>query len=191
MDVRARIQGYLREVSFEEGANVDEGDLLFVIEPEEYQARVNRARAALAVALLEAATPEFKDYAHAIVQNAKALAEALLEGGFGVVSGGTDNHLVLFDATPRGITGKPLAVAMNRAGLVANYNNIPFDPRPPMEASGIRIGTAAVTTRGLGEDDMRAMAGWIADLLAAPEDEAVRSRIRGEVAEVANANPLP
>ena len=151
----------------------------------------NHTTAALAVALLEAATPEFKDYAHAIVQNAKALAEALLEEGFGVVSGGTDNHLVLFDATPRGITGKPLAVAMNRAGLVANYNNIPFDPRPPMDPSGIRVGTAAVTSRGFGPAEMRRIAHWIGEAAAHAEDAAKLDAIAGEVRELCLAHPAP
>ena len=98
----------------------------------------NHTTAALAVALLEADTPEFKDYAHQIVTNARALAEHLASEGFRIVTGGTDTHLVLADATPLGVTGKPLARAMARAGLVANYNNVPFDPRPPMDPSGVR-----------------------------------------------------
>ena len=147
--------------------------------------------AAKAVAFREALQPEFKDYGRRVVANAKALANALMERGLSIVSGGTDNHLLMLDVGSAGLSGAQAEDLLHTVDLTVNKNLIPFDPRPPMEASGIRIGTAAVTTRGLGEDDMRAMAGWIADLLAAPEDEAVRSRIRGEVAEVANANPLP
>ena len=147
--------------------------------------------AAKAVAFREALQPEFKDYGRRVVANAKALANALIERGLSIVSGGTDNHLLMLDVGSAGLSGAQAEDLLHTVDLTVNKNLIPFDPRPPMEASGIRIGTAAVTTRGLGEDDMRAMAGWIADLLAAPEDEAVRSRIRGEVAEVANANPLP
>lgn len=147
--------------------------------------------AAKAVAFREALQPEFKDYGRRVVANAKALANALMERGLSIVSGGTDNHLLMLDVGSAGLSGAQAEDLLHTVDLTVNKNLIPFDPRPPMEASGIRIGTAAVTTRGLGEDDMRAMAGWIADLLASPEDEAVRSRIRGEVAEVANANPLP
>ena len=147
--------------------------------------------AAKAVAFREALQPEFKDYGRRVVANAKALANALIERGLSIVSGGTDNHLLMLDVGSAGLSGAQAEDLLHTVDLTVNKNLIPFDPRPPMEASGIRIGTAAVTTRGLGEDDMRAMAGWIADLLAAPEDEDVRSRIRGEVAEVANANPLP
>ena len=147
--------------------------------------------AAKAVAFREALQPEFKDYGRRVVANAKALANALIERGLSIVSGGTDNHLLMLDVGSAGLSGAQAEDLLHTVDLTVNKNLIPFDPRPPMEASGIRIGTAAVTTRGLGEDDMRAMAGWIADLLASPEDEGVRSRIRGEVAEVANANPLP
>ena len=147
--------------------------------------------AAKAVAFREALQPEFKDYGRRVVANAKALANALMERGLSIVSGGTDNHLLMLDVGSAGLSGAQAEDLLHTVDLTVNKNLIPFDPRPPMEASGIRIGTAAVTTRGLGEDDMRAMAGWIADLLASPEDEGVRSRIRGEVAEVANANPLP
>ena len=147
--------------------------------------------AAKAVAFREALQPEFKDYGRRVVANAKALANALIERGLSIVSGGTDNHLLMLDVGSAGLSGAQAEDLLHTVDLTVNKNLIPFDPRPPMEASGIRIGTAALTTRGLGEDDMRAMAGWIADLLAAPEDEDVRSRIRGEVAEVANANPLP
>lgn len=147
--------------------------------------------AAKAVAFREALQPEFKDYGRRVVSNAKALASELMERGLSIVSGGTDNHLLMLDVGSAGLSGAQAEDLLHTVDLTVNKNLIPFDPRPPMEASGIRIGTAAVTTRGLGEDDMRSMAGWIADLLASPEDEAVRTRIRGEVAEVADANPLP
>jgi glycine hydroxymethyltransferase len=151
----------------------------------------NHTTAALAVALLEASQPEFKTYAHAIVDNARALAAGLLEEGFGVVSGGSDNHLVLFDATPRGITGKPLAVAMNAAGIVANYNNIPFDPRPPMDPSGIRVGTAAVTSRGFGTDDMRQIARWIGEAASHAENVSRLEEIAGQVRDLCQGHPAP
>jgi glycine hydroxymethyltransferase len=151
----------------------------------------NHTTAALAVALGEAAEPSFRDYAQAIVANARSLAAALADEGFGVVSGGTDNHLVLFDATPRGVTGKPLAKAMNRAGLVANYNNIPFDPRPPMDPSGIRLGTAAVTSRGFGTSEMAQIAQWIGQTASSLEDGGRLDAIAGQVRDLCAAYPAP
>jgi glycine hydroxymethyltransferase len=151
----------------------------------------NHTTAAMAVALAEAALPSFRDYAHAIVANARSLAAGLIDEGFGVVSGGTDNHLVLFDATPRGVTGKPLARAMNRAGLVANYNNIPFDPRPPMDPSGIRLGTAAVTSRGFGTDEMVRIARWIGEVASNLEDGGLLDGIASSVRELCGAYPAP
>lgn len=151
----------------------------------------NHTTAALAVALHEASQPDFKTYAHAIVENARALASGLLEEGFGVVSGGSDNHLVLFDATPRGITGKPLAVAMNTAGIVANYNNIPFDPRPPMDPSGIRVGTAAVTSRGFGVTEMRQIARWIGEVVSHADNPTALGGIAGQVRELCLDHPAP
>ena len=111
----------------------------------------NHTTAAIAVALKEAATSEFRAYAQQIVTNAKALAAALLERGFRLISGGTDNHLILIDVTPRGITGKPAAKALDEAGIECNYNTIPFDPRKPFDPSGLRIGTPSVTSRGMSE----------------------------------------
>ena len=145
--------------------------------------------AAIAVALHEAAQPGFSDYAHAIVANAAALADALLERGFDLVSGGTDNHLLLVDLTNRGIGGRPAAEALERAGLVLNYNAVPFDPRKPLDPSGIRLGTPAVTTRGLGTDHMRTLARWIDEAIGA--GEATLDRIRAEVRELAGAFPPP
>jgi glycine hydroxymethyltransferase len=149
--------------------------------------------AAIAVALHEAAQPEFRDYAAAIVANARALAEALLERGLDLVSGGTDNHLILIDLTNRGVGGGAAAEALDRAGIVCNRNTVPFDPRKPLDPSGIRIGTPAVTTRGLGEAEMREIARWIDEGVAAAarEDEGALARIRGEVAELAAAYPVP
>jgi glycine hydroxymethyltransferase len=123
--------------------------------------------AAIAVALHEAAQPDFAAYARAIVANAAALADALLERGFDLVSGGTDNHLLLIDLTNRGVGGRPAAVALERAGIVLNYNAVPFDPRKPLDPSGIRLGTPAVTTRGLGPDHMVQLARWIVEAIGA------------------------
>src|SRR4051812_16675509 len=149
--------------------------------------------AAIAVALHEAAQPEFAAYARAVVANAAALAGALSERGLELVSGGTDNHLLLVDLTGRGVGGRPAAEALERAGLVCNYNAVPFDPRPPLDPSGIRLGTPALTTRGLGSEHMPALAGWIdAGVEAARrEDEAALERIRTEVLELARAFPPP
>src|ERR1700749_223169 len=121
----------------------------------------NHTTAAIAVALHEAAQPEFRTYAQQGVSNAKVLADALVARGFDLVSGGTDNHLILMDLTSKGIAGKPAAKAMDRAGLETNYNTVPFDPRKPFDPSGIRIGTPALTTRGLGEEHMPQIAAWM------------------------------
>jgi glycine hydroxymethyltransferase len=147
--------------------------------------------AAIAIALREAAAPDFADYAHAVVANARALAEALLERGFDLVSGGTDNHLILIDLTNKGVSGRPAAEALDRAGLVCNRNAIPFDPRRPLDPSGLRIGTPSVTTRGMGPAEMGAIARWIDEVVAAVGDEDVLARIRGEVLELTAAFPVP
>jgi len=153
----------------------------------------NHTTAGIAVALGEALQPDFSDYAHRIVANAKALADGLLERGFDLVSGGTDNHLLLVDLTSKGVPGKPLAQALDRAGITTNYNMVPLDPRKPLDPSGIRLGTAAVTTRGLDETHMEQIARWIGDAVTAVkgEDEATIERIGGEVREVAAAFPIP
>ncbi|MGB0591270.1 MAG: serine hydroxymethyltransferase [Myxococcota bacterium] len=151
----------------------------------------NHTTAALAVALLEADTQDFKDYAHQIVTNARALAASLAAEGFRIVTGGTDTHLVLADATPLGVTGKPLARAMARAGLVANYNNVPFDPRPPMDPSGVRLGTAAVTSRGFGVDEMTQISAWMGRVARAMEDEATLEGIAHEVRGLCERFPAP
>ncbi len=146
--------------------------------------------AAKAVAFAEAARPEFRDYARRVVENAQELAAALTERGLRIVSGGTDNHLMLVDVDAAGLSGKEAEDLLHGVDLTCNKNLIPYDRRPPMEASGIRLGTAAITTRGLGRAEMRALAGWIADVLGSPGDEAVARRVRGEVAEVAARHPI-
>jgi glycine hydroxymethyltransferase len=149
--------------------------------------------AAIAVALHEAAQPSFATYASAIVANAVALGEALLERGFDLVSGGTDNHLLLVDLTNKDVGGRPAAEALERAGIVCNYNAVPFDTRKPMDPSGIRLGTPAVTTRGLGTEHMRDLARWIDEGIEAArrDDESALERIRADVAELARAFPPP
>ena len=153
----------------------------------------NHTTAAIAVALREAAQPAFSQYARQVVANAQALATALLERGFSLVSGGTDNHLILMDLTPQGIGGKPAAKALDRAGIEVNYNTVPFDPRKPFDPSGIRIGTPAITTRGLGEPHMAAIAAWMDEAItaAAKDDEAAIERIAGEVRELLAGFPMP
>ena len=151
----------------------------------------NQTTAAIAVALHEAATDSFAQYAHQVVANAKALATALGERGFGLISGGTDNHMILIDVTPRGINGKPAARALNLAGVECNYNTIPFDPRKPMDPSGLRLGTPAVTTRGMKEHDMLAIAAWIDRVLDAPDDADHIGKIRAQVREFSAQFPAP
>ena len=123
--------------------------------------------AAKAVCLKEAADPSFREYAKQIVANAKKLAAEIASAGFRIVSGGTDNHLFLIDLYSRGITGKDAQPALDRAGITVNKNSIPFDPTPPMTAGGIRLGTPAITTRGMREPEMARIASWIADVLSA------------------------
>jgi glycine hydroxymethyltransferase len=151
----------------------------------------NHTTAAIAVALGEASEPSFGLYAHAVVQNARALAAALLDRGFDLVSGGTDNHLVLVDVTGKGIGGKPAAKALDRAGIEANYNTVPFDPRKPFDPSGVRLGTAAITTRGLTEDHMPQIADWIDRAVRSADDEQALDRIAAEVADLMAGYPMP
>ncbi len=151
----------------------------------------NHTTAAIGVALKEAATEEFREYGRQTVRNAKALASELLERGFSLVSGGTDNHLVLIDLTSKGVFGKKAAQALDRAGIVTNYNAIPYDTRKPFSPSGLRIGTPAVTSRGMGEDEMRQIAAWMDEVVAAPADEALSERVRNEVREVCESFPAP
>ncbi|CUU58009.1 serine hydroxymethyltransferase [Frankia sp. CcI49] len=152
----------------------------------------NHTTAAIAVALREATTPDFREYAHRVVANAKALAEALSARGFDLVTGGTDNHLILIDLTSRGVAGKPAAKALDRAGIELNYNTVPFDPRKPFDPSGVRLGTAAITTRGLQPEQMPTLAGWIDEAVkaAGDDDETTISRIAGEVRDLMTAYPM-
>jgi glycine hydroxymethyltransferase len=153
----------------------------------------NHTTAGIAVALHEAAQPSFKDYAAQIVANAKALAAAMNEHGFDLVSGGTDNHLVLADLTNKGIGGKPAAKALDIAGIETNFNGVPFDPRRPLDPSGLRLGTAALTTRGLTEAHMTPVAAWMdRSINAALKDDAVElEKIAGEVKEFLSVFPMP
>ena len=151
----------------------------------------NHTTAAIAVALQEASQQSFRDYASQIVKNSIALAEAMLERGFELVSGGTDNHLILADLTGKGVPGKPAAKALDRAGIVVNYNTVPFDPRKPFDPSGIRLGTPAVTSRGMTEVEMKKIAGWIDDVVANPSDEDRHLKIAGEVKELCAGFPAP
>jgi glycine hydroxymethyltransferase len=151
----------------------------------------NHTTAAIGVALKEAATPEFKDYGRQIVTNAKALAEELLSHGFQLVSGGTDNHLVVVDLTNKQVIGKKAAQALDRAGIVCNYNTVPFDPRKPFSPSGIRLGTPAVTSRGMKESEMRQIAAWLDRVLGNIDDEGIIARVAGEVRELSRQFPAP
>src|ERR671937_1064236 len=153
----------------------------------------NHTTAAIAVALGEALRQEFFEYAQRVAENAKALAAGLLERGFDLVSGGTDNHLLLVDLTSKGVTGKVAAQALDRARITLNYNTVPFDPRKPFDPSGIRLGTPAATTRGMRQAEMELIAGWI-DLgidAAGRGDEVTLERIAGEVRELTAAFPIP
>jgi glycine hydroxymethyltransferase len=146
--------------------------------------------AAKAVALGEALRPEFKSYAMQIVANAKVLAATLQLAGYRIVSGGTDNHLMLVDVFEKGILGSEAELALGKAGITVNKNTIPYDTNPPMKASGIRIGTPALTTRGMKEAEMVVIASWIAKALERRNDDAALEKIRKEVAELANRFPL-
>jgi glycine hydroxymethyltransferase len=146
--------------------------------------------AAKAVALREALQPTFAAYQRRVVENARALSEGLSARGFRIVSGGTDNHLMLVDVTPKNLSGKQAEDLLHAVDITCNKNLIPYDTRPPMEASGIRLGTAAVTTRGLGLEHMKLLAGWIADVLSKPGDEAIAKRVRAETGEIARAFPI-
>jgi glycine hydroxymethyltransferase len=146
--------------------------------------------AAKAVAFKEALEPSFREYSRRTVENARALAAALGERGFRVVSGGTDNHLMLLDLRPQGLTGKVAEQALNSAGITVNKNTVPRETESPFVTSGIRIGTPAVTTRGLGVAEMRQIAELIETVLAAPADEGVRARVRERVRAMARAFPL-
>jgi glycine hydroxymethyltransferase len=153
----------------------------------------NHTTAGIAVALHEAGQPSFRGYAAQIVANAKALAAALLDRGYDLVSGGTDNHLLLVDLTSKGVGGKPAAKALDRAGIELNFNAVPYDQRRPFDPSGIRLGTPALTTRGLTEEHMPQLAAWMDEAItaAAKDDEAPLDRIAGEIKSLLSAYPIP
>ena len=176
----------------------------FMLSNSEFATKVNRAVfpgtsggphmhtiAAKAVAFQEAATPEFRAYGEAIVENARALAEGLTAAGLRLVSGGTDSHLLLVDVGVKGLTGKAVEDALDDAGITVNKNTIPFDEQKPTVTSGVRIGTPALTTRGMGSGEMQRIASWIGRVLDNIEDENVRTTVRNEVAEMSAAFPVP
>lgn len=171
---------------------------------EEYAARIDKAvfpgiqggphnniTAAMAVAFKEAASDEFKEYARQIVANAGALADTLLKRDYDLVTGGTENHLLLVDLTRKGITGKTAAQALDRAGLVLNYNAVPFDPRKPNDPSGIRIGTVAVTSRGFKEREMFQVGEWINAVVSEPENERLITEISEDIISFCKGFPAP
>jgi glycine hydroxymethyltransferase len=151
----------------------------------------NHTTAGIAVAAKEAAQPEFKAYARAVVENARVLADALVSRGFELVTGGTDNHLLLIDLSKQRVPGKLAARALDRAGIVVNYNSVPFDPRSPFDPSGIRLGTPAVTTRGMGPREMQVLAELIERVIAQPSEDGSLARIAGEVEEITRSFPAP
>jgi glycine hydroxymethyltransferase len=151
----------------------------------------NHQTAAIAVALREASQPEFKDYAAQIVKNAKRLADRLMERGYDLVTGGTDNHLLLVDLTNKNVKGKDAEVALGLAGITVNKNTVPFDPRPPFDPSGIRLGTPALTTRGMKENEMDQVAEWIDTAITARGDDKKLADIHAAVKEFTEAYPLP
>ena len=150
--------------------------------------------AAKAVAFGEALRPEFKAYARQVIDNARALADSLQEAGFRIVSNGTDSHLMLVDLTPKGVSGADAEIALERAGITTNKNGIPFDPLPPVQTSGIRVGTPAGTTRGFGEGEFRQVGRWIGEVLdgvaAGGDNSAFEARVRGEVLTLTKRFPI-
>jgi glycine hydroxymethyltransferase len=176
----------------------------FILHKKDWAAKINSAVfpglqggplmhviAAKAIGFREALQPAFKAYAAQIVANARTLAHELMQRHFRLVSGGTDNHLLLVDVAARGLSGKVAEKALDTAGITVNRNAIPYDKRPPLDPSGIRIGTPALTTRGMLEPEMRQIAGWIGDVLADPEDSAVQQRVRAQVRELCQQYPAP
>ncbi len=144
-----------------------------------------------AVCFGEALKEEFKTYARSVVENSKALAESLKRGGLTLVSGGTENHLCLIDATSVGISGKIAEEALDRCGITVNKNMIPFDQRKPLDPSGIRVGTPALTTRGMGPDQMREIGGWIVRVMQSPDDSAMLSEVRQQIEDLCQHFPVP
>ncbi|MEK6824947.1 MAG: serine hydroxymethyltransferase, partial [Nanoarchaeota archaeon] len=148
--------------------------------------------AAKAIAFKEATTSAFRDYAHQTIKNAQALANALIAEGVSLITGGTDNHLILIDARPLGIgRGKELAIALESAGICVNANSVPYDPSPPMKPSGIRIGTPILTTRDMREPEMQQVGRWIAQVLKNPTNSELHLSIKSEVRALCERFPLP
>jgi glycine hydroxymethyltransferase len=171
---------------------------------EEHQAAIDRAvfpglqggphngtTAGIAIAAKLAMSDDFKAYAKAIIDNALALAETLLSRGFDLVTGGTENHLILIDLSSKGVPGKVAARALDRAGMVANYNSVPFDTRKPFDPSGLRLGTPAITSRGMGPDEMKRLGNWLADVVDDVENESVIARVAAEIRELCDQFPAP
>ncbi|MFN0253888.1 MAG: serine hydroxymethyltransferase [Kofleriaceae bacterium] len=151
----------------------------------------NHTTAGIAIALKEAQTDLFKQYAHQIVANSRALAAALVEKGWSLITGGSDNHLILADMTPKNVPGKVAAKALDAAGLELNYNSIPFDPRKPFDPSGVRLGTAAVTSRGMKEPEMKQIAAWMDRVASAPSDAGLHETVAAEIRELCAKFPAP
>ena len=146
--------------------------------------------AAKAIALKEALQPEFKDYQAQVIRNAKVMAEVLMERGYPIVSGGTENHLMLVSLIDKGITGKDADAALGRAYITVNKNSVPNDPQSPFVTSGLRLGTPAITTRGFGEAETRQLTGWIADILDDLENEETIDNVRKQVLELCARFPV-
>ena len=146
--------------------------------------------AAKAVAFKEALEPSFKDYQAKVIENAKVMASVLAERGYPIVSGGTENHLMLVSLIDKGITGKDADAALDRANITVNNNAVPNDPQSPFVTSGLRLGTPAITTRGFGVEETRALSGWIADILDDIEDEGTIERVRGQVLDICARHPV-
>jgi glycine hydroxymethyltransferase len=146
--------------------------------------------AAKAIAFGEALLPSFKVYGQQVINNAQAMANAFVERGYNIISGGTDNHLMLLDLRSKGVTGKAADHALGLADITVNKNMIPFDPQPPMTSSGIRVGTAAITSRGFNETHCRQVVSWIDEVLTAPDNATVQAKVRGEIHEFMSGFPL-
>jgi len=168
---------YAKELDREVMPGIQGGPLMHII-------------AAKAVALKQAMEPDFKEYQKQIVKNAKAMAEALMEGGLELVSGGTDTHLILVKLFNKNLTGKVVEETLDRAGITVNKNTVPFDPQKPFVTSGIRLGTPALTTRGMKETEMQQIAKWIVEIIDNIENEEICERVRGEVIDLCKSFPL-
>lgn len=151
----------------------------------------NNTTAGIAIAAKEAQEQDFRDYAQRIIDNARSLGESLASRGYRLVTGGTDTHMLVVDVTPKGISGRQASQALERAGIVCNFNSIPYDPRKPFDPSGIRLGTAAMSSRGIGAAEMDKLAGWMDQVLGNIEDEALIAGVRKEVEAFASSYPAP